>query len=332
MIQKEEEQLEIDIDELRKRKIFVMTPMYGGMCTSSYTKCMMDTVGTFDKLGLELRWHSLCTESLITRARNYLASLFLKSDATHLMFIDADIEFNPQQILLMLSLADPKSDKDVVCAAYPKKQISWEKVYEAVNQGMVEKNGNDPEILENFVGDMVFGVDPSTNNGTIDVRKPVEVMESGTGFMLIQRHVFEKFAKAHPELLYNPDHVRTKDFDGSEEITGFFMDPLTQQIEMAKTVDEIRNFLLQDTEEIIEKEKIFLKLSEIDNKLSSMPKRHLSEDYFFCHEIRKLGMKVWLCPWMDLNHIGTYKYIGNLQAMAAIGAAANVDISKIKKK
>ena len=45
-------------------------------------------------------------------------------------------------------------------------------------------------------------------------------------------------------------------------------------------------------------------------------RRTLSEDYCFCHQIRKLGVKVWLCPWMQLSHVGTYIFTGNLPAVA----------------
>jgi hypothetical protein len=59
-------------------------------------------------------------ESLITRARNRLTNDFLATDSTHLMFIDADITFNPEYIVRMLN-----ADKDIICGLYPKKEINW---------------------------------------------------------------------------------------------------------------------------------------------------------------------------------------------------------------
>ena len=61
-------------------------------------------------------------------------------------------------------------------------------------------------------------------------------------------------------------------------------------------------------------------------------KRYLSEDYMFCYNVRKAGMKVWMCPWMQLKHTGSYTFGGSLAALAAIGANATADISKIGKK
>ena len=38
----------------------------------------------------------------------------------------------------------------------------------------------------------------------------------------------------------------------------------------------------------------------------------LSEDFMFCANARKIGLEIWICPWMQLHHIGTYTYSGNL--------------------
>jgi hypothetical protein len=65
--------------------------------------------------------------------------------------------------------------------------------------------------------------------------------------------------------------------------------------------------------------------------LRQYSKRYLSEDYMFCQWVRNMGLKVWLCPWMQLNHTGSYTFGGSLAALASVGAAATADISKIKK-
>ncbi|NDB85984.1 MAG: hypothetical protein EB127_25280, partial [Alphaproteobacteria bacterium] len=63
-------------------------------------------------------------------------------------------------------------------------------------------------------------------------------------------------------------------------------------------------------------------------------KRYLSEDYMFCYNVQKAGMKVWFCPWMQTQHVGMYVFGGSLADLAAIGASATADASKIggKKK
>ena len=39
--------VELNIDEMRKIKLFIATPMYGGMCHGLYTKSLMDTTSTW---------------------------------------------------------------------------------------------------------------------------------------------------------------------------------------------------------------------------------------------------------------------------------------------
>ena len=67
-------------------------------------------------------------ESLITRARNELARMFLDDEKfTHLMFIDSDIYFEHDSVDRLYS-----HDKSIVCGLYPKKEINWDRVREAV--------------------------------------------------------------------------------------------------------------------------------------------------------------------------------------------------------
>ena len=273
-------EVSIDIEELRKRKIFVATPMYGGMCGGQYTKSTAELAKLCQHYGITVEFFYLFNESLITRARNYCADEFLRQkDFTHLMFIDSDIGFNPNDVLALAVLADPEGDKDIICGPYPKKTISWEKIKMAVDKGYADEN---PHNLQNFVGDFVFN--PTEGQNQIPLDEPVEVLEGGTGFMMIQRKAFEKFEEAYPELHYKPDHVRSANFDGSREIMCYF-----------------------------------------DALIDPKSKRYLSEDYMFCQWSRQIGLKVWMCPWMQLSHMGTYTFGGSLRHLAEVGAAATAD-------
>ena len=59
--------------------------------------------------------------------------------------------------------------------------------------------------------------------------------------------------------------------------------------------------------------------------------RYLSEDYMFCQWVRNIGMKVWLCPWMKLQHVGSYVFGGSLVDLAQVGASATADPDQLKK-
>ena len=276
-------EIKIPIEELRKRKIFLATPMYGGQCTGMYTRSVADLAALCTHYGIKLQMYFLFNESLITRARNYCADEFMRSDATHLMFIDSDIGFNPNDVIALLALQDEQSPYDVITGPYPKKCIAWEKVKRAVDQGAADEN---PNALENFVGDYVFN--PKSDQISIPLNEPVEVMEAGTGFMMIRRETFIKYAEAFPELSYKPDHVRTEHFDGTREIHAYF-----------------------------------------DCIIHKVSRRYLSEDYMFCYNVQEMGGKVWMCPWIQLQHVGTYVFGGSLAALASVGASATADAGEI---
>jgi hypothetical protein len=280
-------EINVPVEELRKHKLFVATPMYGGACAGMFARSVADLSALCTHYGIGLQFYFLFNESLITRARNYCCDEFMRSDATHLMFIDSDIGFNPHDVLALLALSIKEGNEyDVIGGPYPKKCISWEKIKLAVDKGIADK---DPNVLENFVGDYVFN--PKAGQQAIAIGEPCEVLEIGTGFMMTRKATLQKFADAFPQYLYKPDHVRTEAFDGSREIMQFFQ-------------------------------------AEIDPK----SKRYLSEDYWFCQKIQELGMKTWFCPWMKMQHVGTYIFGGSLADLASVGAAATADPGALKKK
>jgi hypothetical protein len=210
-------QLEMNIEQLRGKKIFLATPMYGGVCHGAYTKALADLMILATKHAIDVKLYFMFNESLITRARNYLADEFLRSGYDYLLFIDSDIHFEAQDVLVLSHFAINNDNMDVICGPYPKKAISWEKIKQAVDRGFADKN---PLLLEEFVGDYVFN--PADGVTQFKIDEPVEVKEGGTGFMLIKRTAFEAWDKAYPERSYKPDHVRTKSFDGSREIMAYF--------------------------------------------------------------------------------------------------------------
>lgn len=282
-------EIKVPIEKLRERKLFLAAPMYGGQCSGMFARSCADLSALCTHYGIQVRFYFLFNESLITRARNYCADEFMRSGDTHLMFIDSDIGFNANDVIALLALQDhedPDNKYDILAGPYPKKCISWEKIKTAVDKGFADE---DPQNLEKYVGDYVFN--PADGHGEIPLGEPVQVLEAGTGFMMIRRQTFEKFAEAYPQQSYKPDHVRTEHFDGSREIMAYFDTPICPD-----------------------------------------SKRYLSEDYMFCQWSRKIGMQVWLCPWMQLQHVGMYVFGGSLVDLAQIGASATADVNQLKKK
>ena len=97
-------EIQVKVDDLKQHKLFIATPMYGGMAHGLYIKSCLDLQAQMSKYGVETKFSFLFNESLITRARNYLVDEFLRSGFTHLLFIDSDIHYNPQDILALLAM------------------------------------------------------------------------------------------------------------------------------------------------------------------------------------------------------------------------------------
>jgi hypothetical protein len=116
------------------------------------------------QLNIDWTVETMTNESLISRARNTLTAKFLHTkESTHLMFIDADIGWEPWHLLVMLD-----AQKDVIGGLYPMKSLPVKWCVNGI-PGQVEEPGSNL----------------------------VEVTKTGTGFLLIKRDVFDKL-NAHP--------------------------------------------------------------------------------------------------------------------------------------
>jgi len=152
--------------------LMMATPCFGGMVTNAYLMSMLRT--SVALTGRRVA-HEVVTspgDSLISRARNSLVAVFLASAHSHLLFIDADIEWEPAAVLRLL-----RADKDLICGAYPKKKL--------------------PETYAiNFKPDAHQQVRQCAISGAI------EIMDAATGFLMIHRRALERLVAAHPELHY----------------------------------------------------------------------------------------------------------------------------------
>ncbi len=174
--------------------------MYGGMAMGTYTWSLAQTPAVFIRNGLGLLYQYRMNDALVANARNHLARQFLESEATHLMWIDADIGFDATDIVTMIV-----ADQDVVCGVYPVKEIHWERIAHAVNDGVP------PAELKNHVGLFVVRtLDGRADGASANSDGLVEVEAGGAGFMLVKRAVFERLSQYVPD--YVADGVSVKEF------------------------------------------------------------------------------------------------------------------------
>lgn len=187
--------------------IFIATPMYGGMCAGLYTQSLIKTIGMLTHQGHYVSAHFMFNESLITRARNNLAHQFLQSDATHMLWLDADIKWEPEYIPRMI-----EADKDIIGGIYPKKEINWESVRQAVQAGKSN--------LANHTGSFVVNLPNDVPRMVVEKNEPAEVANIGTGFMLVKREVYEQMKAYTPTYTSDMTHL------SGQQIYAFFQDTI----------------------------------------------------------------------------------------------------------
>ena len=186
------------------RKLVVGTPCFGGSVSQAYLMSALKLLKAEPALGFELGFATLGNDALIARARSSIVATFLDDPAaTHLLFVDADIAFEPEQVVRLM-----RCDKDVSAALYPVKTVDW--------QGVAERPRGSGETLEQaglgYVGAFCEG--PALRReGDFATAE-----YAGTGFLLIKRQVFARLIAAYPETKYKAIH----NFLGTRESAHFY--------------------------------------------------------------------------------------------------------------
>jgi len=170
---------------LAGRKLFVAIPAYDGKLNIKTAFALAQLMPKAMQLGVSIYLSDLSNCSIITMARNALVHEFLKTDATELLFIDADVVVKPDDVLRLMAQS---GDKDITAGAYPRR---------AKDQKFFA------DLYTDDSGDLEF-------DGSL-----MRVKRAPTGFMLIQRHVIEQMVFTHPEWIYekSPEEKMSAVFD-----------------------------------------------------------------------------------------------------------------------
>ena len=100
-------------------KVFISTPCYGGVCLEKYMISIVKLQLEFIREGIQLDLDTTENESLVHRARNVAVGRFMpKSDASHFVFIVADLDFDPESVVRLV-----RSDHDISVYLYPEKVV-----------------------------------------------------------------------------------------------------------------------------------------------------------------------------------------------------------------
>ena len=191
--------------------LFVGTPCYGGVVTQAYTESLLALVVEGAAARLRLSVGMLGQDALITRSRNTLLGQFMRTDATHLLFVDADIGFAPADVFALLG-----RDVAMVGGLYPIRASHW-----GVDAHSRFRGGEAAETAcFDYVGEPAG---PARADGLLPARY------AGTGFLLIAREAIGRMIEAYPETRCRHAHVAGTEM--AREVHALFdcmIEPLTR--------------------------------------------------------------------------------------------------------
>jgi hypothetical protein len=181
--------------------LVIGTPCYGRQVTDAYAGSLLKLQAACIHGGIRLQVLMTGSDALITRARQNIVAQFLgNAEATHLLFIDADIGFEPDQVFRLLEF-----DADMSAAVYPIKRLDWDKIAAAAKAGLARLDRSSLSYMVQFPSSQQL----STREGF------VRVGFAGSGFLMIRRAALVSMTERYPELRYAYDHKHNDRLAGS---------------------------------------------------------------------------------------------------------------------
>jgi hypothetical protein len=196
----------VDFLQDNKVHIMILTPCYGSSCYTNYVSCLMNTVTVLNKYRIDHTINFCNNDSLVPRARtNMLARAMNNPETTHVMYIDADILWDPIEILKLLL-----ANKPINGGIYPIKHYNWERLSEpdilqqwkTKQESPYAKDVPDHIIFQNCL----LRYNYNAIQTTLEIKNNItEVRHLATGFMMVRRDVVECMQKAFPSTKYQDD-------------------------------------------------------------------------------------------------------------------------------
>lgn len=177
-------------------KVLIATPCYQGVCHADYTLSLLKTFAFFQsRPDVSILHQFILNDCLVPRARNYLCALALSDESiTHILFIDSDISWQPDDILKLI-----KHDKPIIGAAVAKKQYHWERLRSEFVKEVIDDKSLTPEQFQKKIKSIL--VDYAVNKNGVEKQQNglLEVKHVGTSLLLIKREVLETLKEKYPE-------------------------------------------------------------------------------------------------------------------------------------
>jgi len=172
--------------------LVIATPCFGGQVSAVYALSLLNLQMRLRRYrDFKLKVMMRDGDALITRSRASLLSQFLDDPAaTHLLFIDADIGFEPEQVLRLIECG-----ADMCAAVYPIKRIDWQRMKNALSGAQP-----DPAAY------LQYAFEVEDPNAVIANSSFIKVRYAGSGFLMIRRGAIERMCAHYPQLRYRYDH------------------------------------------------------------------------------------------------------------------------------
>lgn len=254
--------------------LYVAFPAYSCQVNKEFATSLFNLQATCIRNRVACTIDSIGNESLVHRARNILAARFLKSEvATHLVFIDADIAFNPESVFKLVN-----ANKPIISAVYAKKGLQWENMQRYVDE-WCNKHGKSPhdltqQQLMEFALDYNINMQPGKSTHIKNGIAPV--LDTATGFLVIQREALENMC-------------------------AFYKDSLTCVNDIPTSGQIIPEYVA-----------VFDCMIDKHNLNSDGKGRYLSEDFAFSRRWQMMDSnnEIFVDLSIPLGHVGSHQFIG----------------------
>ena len=172
-------------------KLFIPVICYNHTCHTSYMFSLLKLILVLKEMGIPASIFPITFDSLINRARNAATAYFMSdSDHTHMLFIDADIEFKVKDIIALI-----EANRPIIGIGYAQKWLNTHKLQTVFSTVPLPENP-----LELCTNDSIHSIPIQGETGNIR-----EAEYCTTGCLLIQRPAIEKMMIAYPERQYKND-------------------------------------------------------------------------------------------------------------------------------
>lgn len=177
-------------------KILIAIPTLTGAISEKTVTGVYETTRDCTRQGISVELITVVNDSIIAHARSNLANFFVhNTDATHLLWVDADIGFHSSDVMKLIEL-----DAEFVAATYPKKVLPLRYSCVLPQAGVIWN----------------------------EARTAIEVARVGCGFQLLTRAAFLRMAKHFPELRYTP-HSESRTLSNAERADSYHYYEMTRQ-------------------------------------------------------------------------------------------------------